>query len=56
MRQATIERKTRETDICLSLNIDGAAVAGMAGTVFFKDMARLRRELNEAGVPVRCEA
>lgn len=38
------------------LNIDGAVVAGMAGTVFFKDMARLRRELNEAGVPVRCEA
>ena len=31
------------------LNIDGAACVGMPGTVFFNDMARLRRELNEAG-------
>ena len=37
------------------LNIDGARCTGMPGTVFFRDMARLRRELNEAGIPVRCE-
>lgn len=38
------------------LNIDGARCAGIRGTVFFRDMARLRRELNEAGIPVRTEA
>ena len=38
------------------MNIDGAACVGMPGTVFFNDVARLRRELNEAGIPVRCEA
>ncbi len=37
------------------LNIDGARCAGIRGTVFFRDMARLRRDLNEAGIPVRCE-
>ncbi len=37
------------------LNIDGARCAGMPGTVFFGDMQRLRRELNEAGIRVRCE-
>ena len=37
------------------LNIDGARCAGMPGTVFFRDMARLRRELNEAGIPVRMD-
>ena len=35
------------------LNIDGARCAGIRGTVFFRDMARLRRDLNEAGIPVR---
>ena len=34
------------------LNVDGAWLTGMNATVFFGDMARLRRELNEAGVPV----
>lgn len=34
-----------------SLNIDGCCAAGMPGTVFFRDMPRLRRELREAGVP-----
>lgn len=34
------------------LNIDGAREAGMPGTVFFGDMARLRRELAAAGIPV----
>ena len=38
------------------LNIDGARCAGIRGTVFFRDMARLRRELNEAGIPVRPDA
>ncbi len=36
-------------------NIDGARCVGMPGTVFFRNMARLRRELNEAGIPVRPE-
>lgn len=36
------------------LNIDGARCVGMPGTVFFKDLVRLRRELNEAGIPVTC--
>ena len=35
------------------LNVDGAWLTGMNATVFFGDMARLRRELNEAGVPVQ---
>ena len=38
-----------------SLNIDGARCAGMPGAVFFRDLPRLRRELNAAGVPVRTE-
>ena len=36
----------------LNINIEGALCAGMAGTVFDGDMARLRRELHAAGVPV----
>ena len=35
------------------LNVDGAWLSGMQATVFFNDMARLRRELNEAGIPVK---
>lgn len=35
------------------LNIDGARCTGMPGAVFFRDMSRLRGELNEAGVPVK---
>ena len=38
-----------------SLNVDGAWAVGMQGTVFFDDMARLRAELREAGIPVRAE-
>ena len=34
-------------------NVEGALLLGMPGTVFFNDMARLRRELRQAGVPVR---
>ena len=34
------------------INVDGAWFSGMQGTVFMGDMARLRRELREAGVPV----
>ncbi len=33
-------------------NIEGANVAGMDGIVFFRDMARLRRDLRDRGVPV----
>ena len=35
------------------MNIEGARCAGMPGAVFFNDVARLRRELIEAGIPVR---
>ena len=34
-------------------NIEAALYVGMHGAVFFNDMARLREELNRAGVPVR---
>ena len=34
-------------------NIDGAAQTGMDGIVFLEDIARLRRELNALGIPVR---
>lgn len=37
----------------LSLNVEGARSVGMAGTIFHGDVSRLRRELNEAGVPVK---
>jgi len=37
----------------LLLNVEGARYVGMAGTIFRDDVSRLRRELNEAGVPVR---
>lgn len=33
------------------LNIDGCYSVGMPGTVFFRDLHRLRAELREAGVP-----
>ena len=36
-------------------NIEGAGVAGMDGIVFFRDMARLRRDLRDRGVPVEEE-
>ena len=34
-------------------NIDGAFAVGMPGAVFFRDFARLRRELRAAGVSVK---
>ena len=37
----------------LPLNVEGALCAGMPGAVFDGDMARLRRMLNAAGVPVK---
>ena len=36
-------------------NVEAARYTGMHGVVFFEDMARLRRELNAAGVPVKTE-
>ena len=36
-------------------NVEAAIYTGMHAVVFFDDMARLRRELNAAGVPVRQE-
>lgn len=37
----------------LSSNVEGARCVGMAGAIFRGDIPRLRRELNEAGVPVK---
>lgn len=33
-------------------NVEGAAEAGLFGTVFYGDVPRLRRELRKAGIPV----
>ena len=33
-------------------NVEGAMEAGLSGTVFYGDVARLRRELRKAGIPV----
>ncbi len=38
------------------MNIEGAEHTGMRGAVFFGDVDRLRRQLNEAGVPVGRES
>ena len=37
----------------LLLNVEGARYVGMDGTIFRDDVPRLRRELNQAGVPVK---
>lgn len=37
----------------LNVNVEGACHVGMTGAVFDGDMARLRRALQEAGVPVK---
>ena len=37
------------------INVDGAWLSGMQATVFMGDMARLRRELNEACIPVKLQ-
>ncbi len=39
----------------LFINIEAARFAGMHGTIFRDDVGLLRKELNEAGVPVQCE-
>ena len=39
----------------LNINIEGALCAGMSGTVFDGDAARLRRDLRRAGVPVKTD-
>ena len=36
-------------------NVEAGILLGMPGTVFFNDMARLRRELRQAGIPVKAE-
>ena len=36
-----------------TVNVEAAIYTGMHAVVFFEDIARLRRELNAAGVPVK---
>ena len=56
MRQATIERKTRETDICLSLNIDGAGKAEIdTGVGFLNHMLELFAFHSGFDLTVRCK-
>ena len=56
MRQATIERKTRETDICLSLNIDGTGKAEIdTGVGFLNHMLELFAFHSGFDLTVRCK-
>lgn len=56
MRQATIKRKTRETDICLSLNIDGAGKAEIdTGVGFLNHMLELFAFHSGFDLTVRCK-
>ena len=56
MRQATIERKTKETDICLSLNIDGAGKAEIdTGVGFLNHMLELFAFHSGFDLTVRCK-
>ena len=56
MRQAAIERKTRETDIYLSLNIDGAGKAEIdTGVGFLNHMLELFAFHSGFDLTVRCK-
>ncbi len=56
MRQAAIERKTKETDICLSLNIDGAGKAEInTGVGFLNHMLELFAFHSGFDLTVRCK-
>ncbi len=56
MRQAAIERKTRETDICLSLNIDGRGKAEIdTGVGFLNHMLELFAFHSGFDLTVRCK-
>ncbi len=56
MRQATIERKTKETNICLSLNIDGAGKAEIdTGVGFLNHMLELFAFHSGFDLTVRCK-
>ncbi len=56
MRQAAIERKTRETDIYLSLNIDGAGKAEIdTGVGFLNHMLKLFAFHSGFDLTVRCK-
>ena len=37
----------------MNINIEGAWLVGMDGAIFDGDLPRLRRALNDAGVPVK---
>lgn len=56
MRQAAIERKTKETDICLSLNIDGTGKAEIdTGVGFLNHMLELFAFHSGFDLTVRCK-
>jgi len=39
----------------LFINIEAARFAGMSGAIFRDDVGLLRKDLNQAGIPVKCE-
>ena len=53
MRQATIERKTRETDVFVSVNLDGGAVDIHTGIGFFDHMLTAVGTHGAIGLTVR---
>ena len=54
MRSAEIERKTRETDIKLSLDLDGGEVSIDTGCGFMDHMLELFAKHGRMGLKVRC--
>lgn len=54
MREAQIERKTKETEISLSLNLDGGAVETATGIGFFDHMLTALAMHAGFGLTVRC--